>query len=202
VNPAARLERAFFERPAPLVARELLGCRLVHLDGGVRRAARLVEVEAYHGRDDRACHGWRGPTPRAAILFGGAGVAYVYLIYGQYGLMNVVTGRLGEPSAVLLRAAEPLEGCLHPPRGPGNLAMALGIGVERHNGLDLGGATLFLERGDQRPGRIVTTPRVNVESSGPRWASRRWRFVLSPSDWVSGPDRRRYSSQLSSGRGG
>ncbi len=193
-----RLDRAFFARPAPLVARQLLGQRLVHLDGGVRRAARVVETEAYHGPLDRASHAFRGPTPRAGIMFGGAGVAYVYVIYGNHGCLNVITGEPGEPSAVLLRAAEPLTGCLHSTRGPGNLCRALAIGLERHNGLDLGGATLFFERDDRPAGRVVVTPRVNVASAGPRWAARRWRFLLAGSDWISGPDRRRHSSRSSS----
>jgi len=195
-----KLGRDFFARPAPLVARELLGQRLVHLDGGVRRAARIVETEAYHGPLDRASHAFRGPTPRAGIMFGGAAVAYVYVIYGNHGCMNVITGRPGEPSAVLLRSAEPLTGCHHSTRGPGNLCRALGLGRDRHNGLDLGGATLFFERDDAPAGRIVATPRVNVASAGPRWAARRWRFLLASSDWISGPDRGRYSSQLSSSR--
>ena len=194
---AGRLERVFFARPAPLVARELLGARLVHLDGGVRRAVRIVEAEAYHGRLDRASHAFRGPTPRAGIMFGGPGVAYVYVIYGQHGCMNVITGAPGQPSAVLLRAAEPLEGCLHSTRGPGNLCRALGLSRTRHNGLDLTGGALFFERESAPVGRVVVTPRVNVAAAGPRWAARRWRFVLAPSDWVSGPDRRRYSSQSS-----
>jgi DNA-3-methyladenine glycosylase len=195
---ARRLDRAFFARPAPVVARQLLGALLVHLDGGVRRAARVVETEAYHGRLDRASHAFGGPTPRAGIMFGGAGVAYVYVIYGNHGCMNVITGAPGEPSAVLLRAAEPIQGCLHATRGPGNLCRALAISRQRHNGLDLGGATLFFERDRAPAGRVILTPRVNVESAGPRWAGRRWRFLLAPSDWISGPDRRRYSSQLSS----
>jgi DNA-3-methyladenine glycosylase len=191
--PAPRLERAFFARPAPLVARQLLGQRLVHLDGGVRRAARIVEAEAYHGRLDRASHAFRGPTPRAGIMFGGPGVAYVYAIYGQHRCFNVVTGAPGEPSAVLLRAAEPLEGCLHSTRGPGNLCRALGIERERHDGLDLGGGLLFFERAPAPAGRVVITPRVNVESAGRRWSARRWRFLLAPSDWISGPDGRRWA---------
>jgi DNA-3-methyladenine glycosylase len=182
-----RLQRAFFARPAPLVARELLGARLVHLDHGVRRAVRVVEVEAYHGPLDRASHAFRGPTPRAAIMFGGAGVAYVYAIYGQHFCLNVVTGAPGEPSAVLLRAAEPIEGCLHSTRGPGNLCRALAITRDRHDGLDLGGGELFFERDLRPPGRVLTTPRVNVDGAGPRWAARRWRFLLAGSGWVSGP---------------
>jgi DNA-3-methyladenine glycosylase len=197
VRPAPRLDRAFFARPAPLVARGLLGQRLVHLDGGIRRAARLVETEAYHGRLDRASHAFRGATPRAGIMFGGAAVAYVYVIHGHRGCLNVVTGQPGEPSAVLLRAAEPVEGCLHSTSGPANLCRALDIDRVRHNGLDLGGDTLFFERDDAIGGRIVATPRVNVDSAGSPWAARRWRFVLAPSDWISGPDRRRYASRAS-----
>ena len=179
---------AFFRRPAPEVARALLGQVLVRVDGGVRRAVRLVEVEAYHGEADRASHARRGPTPRSAVMFGGPGVAYVYLIYGQSHCLNVVTGRPGEPSAVLLRAGEPLEGCLHSTRGPGNLCRALGVTWARHDALDLTGAELFLEAGAPPPAaRVVTTPRVNVESAGPRWAGRRWRFAVKGSPWVSGP---------------
>jgi DNA-3-methyladenine glycosylase len=183
----ARLPAAFFARPAPVVARALLGQILVRMDRGVRRAARIVEAEAYHGPGDQASHARRGPTPRAAIMFGPAGVAYVYLIYGTSHCLNVVTGRPGEPSAVLLRAAEPLEGCLHSTRGPGNLCRALAVTRARHDGMDLGGDELFLEAGAPGVGRVVATPRVNVASAGPPWTGRRWRFALAGSRWVSGP---------------
>ena len=175
----------FFRRPAPEVARDLLGQVLVRVDGGVRRAARLVEVEAYHGPRDRASHARNGPTPRSAIMFGPPGVAYVYLIYGQSHCLNVVTGRPGEPSAVLLRAAGPLEGCLHSTRGPGNLCRALAVTRARHDGMDLSGAELFLEDGPPPP-RVAVTPRVNVDFAGPAWSRRRWRFVAAGSRWVSG----------------
>jgi DNA-3-methyladenine glycosylase len=173
------------------VARALLGKLLVRVDGGVQRAARLVEVEAYHGARDRASHPRRGPTPRAAIMFGPPGVAYVYLIYGQSHCLNLVTGQPGEPSAVLLRAAEPLAGCLHSTRGPGNLCRALAVTRRRHDGMVLGGAELFLLDAPAPTERILATPRVNVLSAGPEWARRRWRFLLAGSPWVSGPPRRR-----------
>jgi DNA-3-methyladenine glycosylase len=183
---ALRLPAAFFRRPAPEVARDLLGKVLVRADGPVRRAARIVEAEAYHGPEDRASHAHRGPTPRAAIMFGPAGVAYVYLIYGASHCLNVVTGTAGEPSAVLLRAAEPLEGCLHSTRGPGNLCRALGVTRARHDGMVLGGAELWLEDAPPPAERIRVTPRVNVHSAG-AWAGRRWRFLLEGNPWVSGP---------------
>jgi DNA-3-methyladenine glycosylase len=119
-------------------------------------------------------------------MWGPAGVAYVYLIYGTSFCLNVVTGAAGEPSAVLLRAGEPLEGCLHSTRGPGNLCRALAVTRARHDGLDLGGDELYLERGPA-PARIAVTARVNVDSAGPRWARRRWRFLDAGSRWVSGP---------------
>ncbi len=181
-----RLPPSFFARPAPEVARDLLGAVLVRVDGGVRRSARLVETEAYHGPGDRASHAARGPTPRAAIMFGPPGVAYVYLIYGRSHCLNVVTGLPGEPSAVLLRAAEPLEGCLHSTRGPGNLCRALAVTRARHDGMDLGGAELYLLAGPP-PARVRATPRIHVDAAGPRAARRRWRFVDAGSRWVSGP---------------
>jgi DNA-3-methyladenine glycosylase len=181
------LPAAFFRRPAPEVARRLLGQVLVRMDGGVRRAARIVEAEAYHGERDRASHARAGPTPRSAIMFGPPGVAYVYLIYGASHCLNVVTGRAGEPSAVLLRAAEPLEHCLHSTRGPGNLCRALAITRERHEGMDLGGDELFLEAAPAPAGRVLATARINVEGAGPTWARRRWRFCLAGNPWVSGP---------------
>lgn len=180
------------------MARELLGKVLVHRAGGVRRAARIVETEAYHGPRDQASHARFGPTPRAALMFGPPGRAYVYLIYGISHCMNVVCGPDGFPAAVLLRAAEPLENCLHSTRGPGNLCRALGIRRERANGLDLEGGVLFLEDAPRPAGRVVSTPRVNVAHAGP-WAARRWRFLLDGNPWVSGPRPRRITRPRPSG---
>jgi len=132
----AMYERSFFERPPDEVAHDLIGATLVvHSDGPDVRA-RIVETEAYGGRDDPASHAFRGPTPRSAVMFGPAGHLYVYRIYGLHWCMNVVTEASGTPSAVLLRAAEicPVgEGDVavgarraHP-SGPGRLTRALGI---------------------------------------------------------------------------
>ncbi len=182
----AKLRSSFYARDTRAVARGLLGKVLVHVDRGVRRAARIVETEAYHGPDDAASHARFGPTRRAAIMFGPPGVAYVYLIYGTSHCMNVVTGPEGFPSAVLLRAAEPIEGCLHSTRGPGNLCRALAIRREHDNGRDLEGDDLFLEDAPPPAERIVASPRVNVHHAGP-WAARPWRFALEGNAWVSRP---------------
>ncbi len=183
----ARLPRDFYARDTRAVARALLGKVLVHVDGGVRRAARIVETEAYHGPRDRASHARSGPTPRAAIMFGPPGIAYVYLIYGTSHCMNVVTGPEGFPSAVLIRAGEPREGCLHSTRGPGNLCRALAITRAHDNGRDLvEGEDLFVEDAPRPGERIVTGPRVNVHYAG-AWAGRPWRFALEGSAFVTRP---------------
>jgi DNA-3-methyladenine glycosylase len=181
-----KLPRAFYVRDTRSVAKDLLGKVLVHVDGGVRRAARIVETEAYHGPDDRASHARFGPTRRAAIMFGPSGVAYVYLIYGTSHCMNVVTGPEGFPAAVLLRAGEPLEGCLHGTRGPGNLCRALAIRREHDDGRDLLGDDLFVEDAPPPTERILAGPRVNVAYAG-AWAERPWRYALAGNPWVSRP---------------
>jgi DNA-3-methyladenine glycosylase len=196
-----RLPRAFYARDTRVVARALIGKILVHHDGGVRRAARIVETEAYHGPDDQASHARAGPTPRAAIMFGPPGAAYVYVIYGRSHCMNVVTGPAGFPAAVLIRAAEPVEGCLHSTRGPGNLCRALGIRRERDNGRDLTGDGELYLLGGERTGRVLAGPRVNVGYAG-RWAERPWRFALEGSPWVSHPRLRRTAGTRGSGKAG
>lgn len=179
-----KLPRAFYGRDTLAVARDLLGKLLVHADGGIRRVARIVETEAYHGPDDRASHARFGPTRRAGIMFGPPGVAYVYLIYGTSHCMNVVTGSEGFPSAVLLRAGEPVEGCLHSTRGPGNLCRALAIRREHDNGRDLLGDDLFVEDAPPPAERILAARRVNVDYAGP-WAARPWRYALEGNAFVS-----------------
>lgn len=181
-----RLPREFYARDTRAVARDLLGKVLVHRDGGIRRAARIVETEAYHGPGDRASHARFGRTSRSAIMFGPPGVAYVYLIYGTSHCMNVVTGEEGFPSAVLLRAGEPVEGCLHSTRGPGNLCRALAIRREHDNGRDLAGEDLFVEDAPAPAERILSARRVNVDYAGP-WAEKPWRYALAGNPWVSLP---------------
>jgi DNA-3-methyladenine glycosylase len=181
-----KLPRSFYARDTRDVAVDLLGKVLVHVDGGVRRAARIVETEAYHGADDLASHARFGPTRRAGIMFGPPGFTYVYLIYGISHCVNIVTGPEGFASAVLLRAGEPVEACLHATRGPGNLCRALAIRRETHNGLDLAGGVLFVEDAPAPREPIVATPRVNVRFAAD-WAEKPWRFLLAGSPFVSGP---------------
>jgi DNA-3-methyladenine glycosylase len=135
------LGREFFEHAPDDVARALIGSLLVVRDGEREHVAKIVETEAYGGRNDPASHAFRGPTKRSAIMFGPAGYLYVYLIYGVHWCMNVVTQASDEPSAVLLRGAQLLsvdesgDERGTPLRGPGNLTKGLGI-TGNDNGLD------------------------------------------------------------------
>jgi DNA-3-methyladenine glycosylase len=170
-----KLARDFYARPTLAVARDLLGCVLVHRHRGVERAGRIVEVEAYVGPRDRACHASRGRTARTEPMFGPPGHAYVYLVYGMHHCLNVVTEEEGFPAAVLLRALEPLSGVRGSASGPGRLCRAMGIDLSE-NRADLCGDRLFLRPGE-RPARIARSPRIGVDYAG-FWARMPWRFFV------------------------
>ncbi len=190
------LGRSFFARPVLEVAADLIGKYLVHSTTVGPASGRIVEVEAYGGTEDQASHARFGPTPRAKIMFGPAGVAYVYLIYGMYDCFNVVTGTEGEACAVLVRAVsalslpEVLPGST-PPRtdGPGKLCRALGI-TRAYNGLDLTvGTPLGIEDRHEPAPQLLTTPRIGVDYAG-EWAARPWRFVEASSSAAAASVRR------------
>ncbi len=170
------LPQAFFNRPTLVVARSLLGKYVVRKKAKTMLAAKIIEVEAYVGTADKACHASKGRTPRTDVLFGPPGVSYVYLIYGMYHCLNVVTERSEFPAAVLIRAVE-IEGALVD--GPGRLCRALEIDRSL-NRLDLTIARhlWFEDRGYQIRGRdIGRYPRIGVDYAG-IWAKKPWRFRL------------------------
>jgi DNA-3-methyladenine glycosylase len=180
-----RLTRDFYARPTLKVARELIGMHLVHDDGRTRRTGRIVETEAYLGPLDLAAHSARGRTPRTSVMFGPPGHAYVYLIYGIWNCLNLVTAAEGKPQAVLLRALAPVENLTEPTWGPGLLCRAMHID-RRLNAADLCGATLWLERpgAAARAPRIRRATRIGVDYAG-EWAKRPWRFFDADSPYVS-----------------
>jgi DNA-3-methyladenine glycosylase len=198
VNAGAPLQSEFFEREARDVAPDLIGKLLVRSDG---RKARLVEVEAYLGLDDPGSHAFRGPTPRSAIMFGPPGRLYVYFSYGMHWCANVICSPEGTATAVLLRAAQPLERielmvqarshgqrelrerdlC----RGPGRLSEAFGI-TGALNGLDLTAkrSEVWLSDDGAGPGGVVeATPRVGLSAS--QAPDLPLRFVVQGSVWAS-----------------
>jgi DNA-3-methyladenine glycosylase len=192
------LPRAFYERPTEQVARDLLGKVIVRRTGqpAILRA-RIVEVEAYLGVADAASHARRGPTPRAAIMFGAAGHAYVYFVYGMHHCLNFVTEPEGVAGAVLIRAAEPVEPAEpvddgFPPialQGPGKLCRGLSITLA-DKGVDVcaPGVLHVIDDGTPRP-RLASSARIGVDYSGPRWSRRRLRFFVPDSPAVSGSAR-------------
>lgn len=170
------LPQSYFNRPTLTVARSLLGKYLVRAIEGRELAGKIVEVEAYVGAQDKACHASRGRTPRTDVMFGQAGVAYVYLIYGMYHCLNVVTEREEFPAAVLIRAVE-IDGDIVD--GPGRLCRALQVD-RSFNRLDLtiGQDLWFEDRRDRLPsGSVESRARIGVNYAG-EWAKKPWRFRL------------------------
>ncbi len=187
------LSRAFFARDALTVAPALLGKTLLHGEtGGV-----IVETEAYVGPGDRACHAFGGKrTKRTEPLFGEAGHAYVYLIYGLYCCLNVVTGLPGQPQCVLIRALRPTLGpetmALRrggkPPkelcRGPGKLCQALDIGRELNTRDMTAGDFIILDGEDIPEAQIERSKRIGIDYAGPD-KDNPWRFTIRGDPFVS-----------------
>ncbi len=156
---------------------------------------RIVETEAYIGPQDKACHASRGRTPRTEIMFGRAGHAYVYMIYGFHYMLNIVTEAADFPAAVLIRAVEPLEGLpLMQSRrqterlrslasGPGKLCRAFAID-RTLNGNDVCGKVLYLDDHGEPAPKVMTTPRIGVDYAG-KWKHKPWRFLIKGNEFVS-----------------
>ena len=181
-----KLPRAFYDRDTILVARELLGKLLVRVTDSVERVGRIVEVEAYLGPHYLAAHSAKGLTERTKVMFGPPGHAYVYLIYGMYYCMNVVTEREGHASAVLLRAVEPIRNVAGKTSGPGLLCKAMGID-KRLNAHDLLSDDFCIVAPTKAEHfTIVKRPRVGVDYAG-HWARRHLRFYIKGNPFVSRP---------------
>lgn len=196
------LPGAFYDRPVLEVARDLLGMILVRefadRSGGTAGAAgpavrgrrlfgRIVEVEAYDGTKDLACHASKGRTERTEPMFEEGGRAYIYLVYGMHHCLNVVTGPAGHPAAVLLRAIEPLEGEEWIAAGPGRLTRVFGIDLSLNRADLRSPGELFIEAGEPVPaGQILRGPRIGVEYAG-SWAKKPWRFGVRGSRALSRP---------------
>ena len=195
------LPRSFYDRDPRKVSRDLLGKLLVRRDGKTVLAARIVEVEAYLGRNDPAAHSFAGRTARNAVLWGPAGVSYVYFIYGNHYCFNVSCLPDGEAGGVLFRALEPLVGIADMARargietsaladlrqltsGPGRLAEAFGITRPRDNEKDLTSPESDLWIGDDgwpRP-RVTITARIGITKA----AEKPLRFIVAGNPFVSG----------------
>ena len=195
------LPRSFFARTPRRVARDLLGKLLIRSDEKNYLSARIVEVEAYLGKNDPAAHSAAGNTARTSVLFGPPGHAYVYFIYGNHYCLNVSCEPEGKAGGVLIRALEPLTGIQEMARarglvlstpldlrklttGPGRLAQAFSITRSRDNGRDLTSPAsgLWLADDGFRPKAIAITPRIGITKA----ASLPLRYIVSNNSFVSG----------------
>jgi DNA-3-methyladenine glycosylase len=195
----ARFSHEFFTRQTLAVCRSLIGAFLVHRSSEGLCAGRIVEAEAYLGPADKGAHSFGGRnTPRTAAMFGEKGRAYIFIIYGMYWCFNVVSGPIGKPQAILIRALEPVLGldlmrtrltgkqnssslC----RGPGKLCKALAITREQY-GEDLTGEKLFLVPGMRgRDEKIAKSPRINIDYAD-EYVHKEWRFFIKGNPAVSG----------------
>jgi DNA-3-methyladenine glycosylase len=184
-----KLRRPFFARPAAELAPDLIGKILVHRLGPAQPPlrARIIETEAYVGPHDLASHSSKGRTARTEVMFGPAGHAYVYFIYGMHEMFNIVAATPGDAQAVLLRAAEPLDGWHADLTGPGRLARAMQITRAAHNGLDLTTSNVLVlqDNPTDRP-RVLVTRRIGVDYARD-WKDAMLRFLDADSPAVSKP---------------
>lgn len=166
-----RFEREFYRRDVLEVAPLLLGQHLVRIyPDGSRGTYVITETEAYRGGEDRACHASKGRTPRTEVMFGDGGRLYIYLIYGMYSMLNVVTGTEGVPQAVLIRG-------LREASGPGRLTRLIRVD-QAFNGEDLVSSDrIWVEESGIRP-EYATGPRVGIDYSGEPWKDMPWRFLM------------------------
>lgn len=172
MNTRKILPPAFFERDTLVVARELLGKYLIRRTRGKEIAMMITEVEAYDGFEDKASHAHKGETAHNKPMFGDAGVWYIYLIYGMYEMLNIVTGKKGYPAAVLIRGVESVS-------GPGRLTKFLQISRAQNNKRAVFDNGLWIEDMEIMviDNEIKKMPRIGVDYAGV-WAKKKYRFVL------------------------
>ncbi len=166
------LPKSFFEEKTLTVAKDLIGCFLVRKIDGKDLRFMITETEAYIGPHDLACHSSKGRTPRCEVMFGSAGIIYIYFIYGMHFMLNIVTEKVDYPSAVLIRGISGIS-------GPGRITKKLEIN-KNLNGKSLGKKTgLWIEEKNIAfKGKIIRTPRIGVDYSGPIWKEKKYRFLL------------------------
>jgi DNA-3-methyladenine glycosylase len=179
-----KLQRDFYDRDTQQVAQDLLGKYLIRISDGVERIAKIVEVEAYLGPHDLAAHSARGRTPRTEVMFGPPGYAYVYMIYGMYFCMNMVTESEGHASAVLLRAVEPIQNITDKTKGPGLLCRAMQID-KKLNGHDLLSEDFFICSPPKKQSfEIIARPRIGIDYAK-EWVEKPLRFYISGNSFIS-----------------
>jgi len=166
-----RINSGFFQQETIVVARELLGKTLVRqFNDGTLKRYRITETEAYCGVNDLACHASKGKTKRTEVMFRKGGYVYVYLIYGMYWLLNIVSGKAGEGAAVLIRGMEGFS-------GPGRLGKELQLDRSFY-GENLESSERLWIEDTPSAYHYKTTPRIGIRYAGEPWTSKPWRFIV------------------------
>lgn len=183
------IDQLFYSRHAARVARDLLGCYLVKEEESRQLVGRITETEAYHGANDSACHGNWKKREHCEMLWGPPGHAYIYFTYGMHWMLNIVTYRSEFPSAVLVRAVEPVQGVGYMQRrrqtkdlrnlanGPAKLTQAFGITGALNGAALWRNGPLYVLKGIA-PKQIRTSARVGIDYATQPWRSRLWRFSV------------------------
>ncbi len=168
---SSRIPNSFFLREVTIVAPELLGKILIrNFDDGRIQKFMITETEAYRGGDDKACHANKGLTARTKVMFDEGGLIYVYLIYGMYWMLNFVTGKREDSSAVLIRGLEDIS-------GPGRVGRALQLDKSFYGENLETSERIWIEDSGKNP-TFTTSPRIGIDYAGEPWISKPWRFVL------------------------
>ena len=171
MNNYTRILKSFFQRDVLDVAPDLIGKTLVRkFDNGRIERFTITEVEAYRGTEDLACHASKGRTRRTKIMFHDGGVIYVYLIYGMYWMLNIITGKEGDASAILIRGLEEIS-------GPGRVGKAMQIDKSFY-GEDLVTSDRIWIENNNMVSEYITTPRIGIDYAGEPWISKPWRFIM------------------------
>jgi DNA-3-methyladenine glycosylase len=182
-----RLKEKFYKQNTFKIAKSLLGKYLIRKIGKKILIGKIVETEAYYGPSDLASHASRGKTERTKIMFGRPGTAYVYLIYGMYYCLNIVTEKKNFPAAVLIRALEPIAGIKKLTNGPGKLCQAFKIDKKLNGENLITSKKLFLAqnpKGKIKNFQIVKAKRIGVDYAG-AYKNKPWRFYLRANKFVS-----------------
>lgn len=170
---SSRIKKDFYLQDVLTVAPSLIGKKLVLFQNGIPHYFYITETEAYRGKHDRACHACKGRTPRTEVMFREGGILYMYLIYGMYWMMNIVTSIADDPQAVLIRGLDKIN-------GPGRLTKSLGLDRSFNGESLIDSERIWLEEGHESPG-IITTPRIGIDYAGEPWVSKHWRFMWDKS---------------------
>ena len=165
-----RLDERFYLRDVLEVAPGLVGKKIVRMINGSRKEFIITEVEAYRGTEDLACHASKGRTSRTEIMFKEGGKLYIYLIYGMYYMLNVVTGPDGSPQAVLIRGVSEIA-------GPGRLSRELGIDKSFYGESLTESQRIWIEYAGKQP-ILTATPRIGIDYSGEYWKRKLWRWKM------------------------